>query len=71
MLHELCSCGISCHRGDGPLGRYLDAADGLLGLHHADVLGWVPLRQQLGGAQVVSGEDDPIDEVLWLTGAGH
>ena len=51
------------------LGRpYLDPADGLLCLHHSDVFGWVPLREQLGGAQVVGSKDDPIDEVFWLTG---
>ena len=47
---------------------YLDPAHSLLGLHHADVLGGVSLRQQLGGAQVVCSEDDPVYQVLWLTG---
>lgn len=49
--------------------EYLDPADGLLGLHHSDVLGGVPLRQQLSGAQVVSSKDNPINQVFWLTGS--
>lgn len=48
---------------------YLDPADSLLRLHHADVLGGVPLRQQLGGAQVVSSKDNAIDQVFWLAGS--
>lgn len=47
---------------------YLDPADSLLCLHHSDVFGWVPLRKQLRGAQVVGCKDDPVDEVFWLTG---
>lgn len=47
--------------------KYLDPADGLLSLHHAYVLGGVPLREQLSGAQVVSSKDNPINQVLWLT----
>lgn len=45
---------------------YLDPADSLLGLHHAYVLGGVPLRQQLGGAKVVCSKDDSINQVFWL-----
>ena len=47
---------------------YLDPADSLLCLHHSDVFGWVPLRKQLRGTQVVGCKDDPVDEVFWLTG---
>lgn len=47
--------------------EYLDPADGLLGLHHAYVLGRVPLRQQLSGAQVVSSKDNSINQVFWFT----
>lgn len=43
---------------------YLHPADSLLGLHHAYVLGGVPLRQQLSGAQVVCSKDDAINQVL-------
>lgn len=50
---------------------HLDAADGLLCLHHADVLGRCLVRQQLGGAQVVGCKDDPIDQVLWVTWAWY
>lgn len=50
---------------------YLDPADGLLGLHHANVLGGVPLRQQLSGAQVVCSKDDPINQVFWFARPGH
>lgn len=46
--------------------EYLDPADSLLGLHHAYVLGWVPLRQQLSGAQVVSSKDNSINQVFWF-----
>lgn len=49
---------------------HLDAADGLLRLHHADVFGRRLVRQQLGGAQVVGCEDDPVDQILGVTGAG-
>lgn len=49
-------------------GAYLHPADRLLGLHHANVLGGVPLRQQLSGAQVVSSKDDSINQVFWLAG---
>lgn len=48
---------------------HLDAADGLLRLHHADVLGRGLIGQQLGGAQVVGCEDDPVDQVLRVTRA--
>lgn len=41
--------------------KYLDPADSLLGLHHTYVLGWVPLRQQLSGAQIVSSKDNSIN----------
>lgn len=43
---------------------YLHPADSLLGLHHAYVLGGVPLRQQLSGAQVVCSKDDPVNKVF-------
>lgn len=46
---------------------YLDTTHGLLGLHHPDVFGGVALGQQLGGAQVIGGKDDSINEVLGLT----
>lgn len=49
--------------------EYLDPADSLLGLHHAYVLGGVPLRQQLSGAQVVSSKDNSINQVFWFTGS--
>lgn len=49
--------------------EYLDPADSLLGLHHAYVLGWVPLRQQLSGAQVVSSKDNSINQVFWFAGS--
>lgn len=45
---------------------HLDAADSLLRLHHADVLGGVPLRQQLSGAQVVSSKDNSINQIFWF-----
>lgn len=48
---------------------HLDAADRLLRLHHADVLGWSLVRQQLGGAQVVGCKDDPVNQVLGVTGS--
>lgn len=48
---------------------HLDAADGLLCLHHSDVFGWCLIRQQLGGAKVVGCKDDPIDQVLRVTWA--
>lgn len=48
--------------------EYLDPADSLLGLHHAYVLGRVPLRQQLSGAQVVSSKDNSINQVFWFAG---
>lgn len=41
--------------------EYLDSADSFLGLHHTYVLGWVPLRKQLSGAQVVSSKDNSIN----------
>lgn len=50
---------------------YLDPADRFLGLHHAYVLGGVPLRQQLCGAQVVSSKDNSINQVFWLTGSWY
>ena len=56
-----CTCELACF-------QYLDPADCLLGLHHAYVLGGVPLRQQLGRAQVVSSKDNAINQVFWLTG---
>lgn len=37
-------------------------------LGHADGLGWVFIRRHRGAAKVVSGKDDPINEILWLTG---
>lgn len=49
--------------------EYLDPADSFLGLHHAYVLGRVPLRQQLSGAQVVSSKDNSINQVLWFAGS--
>lgn len=49
--------------------EYLDPADSFLGLHHADVLGGVPLRQQLSGAQVVSSKDNSINQVFWFAGS--
>lgn len=49
--------------------EYLDPADSLLGLHHANVLGGVPLRQQLSGAQVVSSKDNSINQVFWFAGS--
>lgn len=52
----------------GPEVPHLDPADSFLSLHHSDVFGGVALGEQLGGAQVVSCKDDPIDEVFWLTG---
>lgn len=55
--------------GCGCVFEYLDPADSLLGLHHAYVLGGVPLRQQLSGAQVVSSKDNSINQVFWLAGS--
>lgn len=49
--------------------EYLDPADSLLGLHHAYVLGRVPFRQQLSGAQVVSSKDNSINQVFWFAGS--
>lgn len=51
--------------------QYLNPADCLLGLHHADILGRVPLRQQLSGAQVVSSKNDSINQIFWLAGSGN
>lgn len=45
----------------GCIFQYLDPADSFLGLHHAYVLGWVPLRKQLSGAQVVSSKYNSIN----------
>lgn len=50
---------------------YLDPADSLLGLHHAYVLGGVPLGQQLSGAQVVCSKDDSINQVFWFAWARY
>lgn len=47
---------------------YLDATDSFLGLGHADGLGWIFIRQHLSAAKVVSSKDDPINEILRLTG---
>lgn len=58
MFESVCLC----------VGEYLDPADSLLRLHHAYVLGRVPFRQQLSGAQVVSSKDNSINQVFWLAG---
>lgn len=50
---------------------HLDPAHGFLGLHHADVLGGRLVRQQLGGAKVIGSKNDPIDQVLGVTGSGN
>lgn len=39
-----------------------------MGLGHADRLGWIFIGQDLSAAKVVSGKDDPIYEIFWLTG---
>lgn len=49
--------------------EYLDPADSLLSLHHSYVLGRVPFRQQLSGAQVVSSKDNSINQVFWFAGS--
>lgn len=59
----VCKCLSQC------VFEYLDPADSFLGLHHAYVLGGVPLRQQLSGAQVVSSKDNPINQVFWFAGS--
>lgn len=48
--------------------EYLDMADSLLGLCHADGFGWILVRQHLSAAKVVSSKDDPVNKVFWLTG---
>ena len=63
----VCVC-VCVMEGLSAVCPYLDPADSLLGLHHADVLGRVPLREQLGGAQVVSSKNDAINKIFWLTG---
>ena len=62
-------CVCMCQGVGGCVFEYLDPADSFLGLHHAYVLGGVSLRQQLSGAQVVSSEDNSINQVFWLTGS--
>lgn len=63
----VCVCEREIERGRDL--EYLDPADSLLSLHHAYVLGRVPLRQQLSGAQVVSSKDNSINQVLWFAGS--
>lgn len=40
-----------------------------MGLRHSDRLGWIFVRHHLCAAKVVSSKNDPIDEILRLTGA--
>lgn len=47
---------------------YLDVADGFVGLRHPDRLGRVFIRQHLSAPEVISSEDDPVNEVLRLAG---
>lgn len=51
------------------LSAHLDATDGLLSLHHAHVLRWCLVWQQLRRAQIVCGKNYAVDEVLWVTWA--
>lgn len=69
MGMDNCMCVFACLRQC--VLEYLDLADSFLGLHHAYVLGGVPLRQQLCGAQVVSGKDDSINQVFWFAGSWY
>lgn len=63
---QLWECICICESELVSVFAYLDPADSLLGLHHAYVLGGVPLRQQLSGAQVVSSKDNSINQVFWF-----
>lgn len=47
---------------------YLDLADSVVGLGHADGLGRIFIGQHLSAAKVVSSKDDPIYEIFWFTG---
>lgn len=47
---------------------YLDVADGVVGLRHPHRLGRVFIGQHLSAPEVISSEDDPVNEVLRLAG---
>lgn len=50
---------------------HLNPADCFLGLHHAHIFGGSFVWEQLGGAKVIGGKNDPIDQVLGVTGSGN
>lgn len=49
-------CEGECQKGEKERMLYLDATDGLLGLHHARRLRRLPFTHQLRGTQVSSSE---------------
>ena len=50
---------------------HFDPVHSLLGLFHSSIGGGVLVRLELGGAQVLGPKYDPIQEVIWITGARH